>query len=117
MQILGKEIEKRPRFFIEEKNPTNTELRRTKSLPMNMNYEFDPFGLSLEEMLVGLDFRCDEEALPKFSARQPSEDSFDHDYTIFKELRQQEVAEEARRQAALEAQKELDRLEALRAIR
>ena len=41
-----------------------------------MILEYDPFGLSLEDLLAGLEFRCDDE-VPRMSARVPSEDSFD----------------------------------------
>ena len=81
-----------------------------------MILEYDPFGLSLEDLLAGLEFRCDDE-VPRMSARVPSEDSFDQDYTIFKELRELEVAQEAKRLADLEAQKELDRLAEIKAMR
>ena len=69
MNVIGSEREKIPRFFAEEKAPTQKELRSTKSLPVNIIYDHNPFGLSLEEMLAGLEFRCDDDAPPRMSAR------------------------------------------------
>ena len=82
-----------------------------------MDYEYDPFGLSLEDLLAGLEFRCEDEVERIRSARQASEDSFDHDYTIYKELRELELTQEKARLAAIEAQKEADRLAEIKARR